>query len=536
MMRGAHRFFWGYGPSGYDILFREGEGRALEAACLEEINRWKLAFDRKAQAVTPVHAGGRPVALLAFRSQVSTRAAGDKIRETACAVIAWESATEPATHECLLELVPPFPRTGNTAGPASASPASPAGTGSPVPGALPVWAADAWARLLNDDAVLTMDEATSSMAEALQVISLLPPAVARQVVLGEGLLSGARPRGRGLYVASKDAAPSARVEAPAAGNLVPASSPARQLDGLARAWFEREVAPLASSGDGTAHEFWSRCTTDAQVDVSSFDVNHLMRAMMSDVAHDWLLSGTRPATAKSLATWLDAGLAAGVSPEPGRLARLIETAPPEARGQAVDRLPQLASKLAAPESDLAAVMVAAALDDALARLSGHEVVEGAWFTTQTWIGSVLAGTHVTPHAIAFSNAAWSLMGEVLSLWAAQTPDALERALARPTRDAKDGEAGWLRRAARRMVRRRTIGELLQETARRRAPEAALVSERLLPHRLRTAQGRNALRPRASALEDFFAAAVLAAAKVGRKVPSAITAVAPLLPPPPAPSA
>ncbi|MBL8343970.1 MAG: hypothetical protein JNN03_00865 [Rubrivivax sp.] len=527
-----HRFLWGYGPAGYDILFREGERRALESPCLDEVGRWKLAVDREAQVVTPVHAEGQPLALLAFRSRVSVRPAGDRFRETACAVVPWAEALEPGAHEHLLDLVPPFPEAGDREASARRSTERWPRTGAFAHGAAPAWVARAWARLLDDQATVAMAEGEASWAEALGLVALLPPAVARRTAVGAGLLPGSRPGRPGLFIASTGAALQAAASEPQsrpapAGAAVPGA-----LDGLAAAWFRRTALPHALGADLAARGLWERCAAEAECDISQFEHALLLRTMLSDAACDWLCPGSLPMGRENLARWFEPGLSAGVAPSPPRLARLIDALPPPARREAATRLPHLAARLDRAEEPLAVVLVAAALAEALRAMPVREAAHGSLFDPQTWLGALWGSPQPKAPRTRFAAVAWALLGELLAVWAARHPDVLARALARPARQPAAGSAGWLRGQVQKLARQRTVADVLRQTAQRSRTTATTVPvplpERLLPEVLHTGERMCTLQFPDDLLEEAFADAVLAASKAGSDSPAAHAAAARLL--------
>lgn len=523
-MRAAHRFLWGYGPGGYDVVSREGDLRALEAPCLDEIARFKLAFDREARVVTPVHASGRPVGLLAFCSRVSARAAGDKFRETACAVIDWEHAAEHAVHTRLLDQVPGFPGTGPAATPQAAALRVTAPNAGAC-GRLPSWAARAWAQLLGDDAVLELGAAAASLPECLRVVALLPPVVARRVTVAEGLLPGTKPKSPALLVADAKGGGTAGAGEALPGRAAAPGAPAATLEGLAEAWFRRVLLHRTTElrDDSAARSLWARFAAEADSKVAHFGRAQLWQAMLGDAALEWLLSGTGPVPGDSLAHWMSPARAQGISLNPARLANLVAALPQDARRAIVPRLPQLAAQVAAPDAALATVIVGVAIEDAL-RHAAETGTEGAFLDRRTWVGSVLSGVRPGVDRAFFgllADEAWALAGELLAQWAQERPEVLARALARPVRGASDASPGWLRRLAARIRRPRTVHDVLRRLAKKPPAAAGPVATRLLPQALRTREGRSALRPRAELLDGLFAAAVLVAARVGRKRAAAV---------------
>ena len=521
MNRTAHCFFWGYGPSGFDILFRAGDWKFLETPCLDEVGRWKLAYDRESQVVTPVYTNGQPIAWLAFKSRVSTRSEGDKIRQTACAAIPFEHAAELSVHLHLLGQVPAFPEVGGleTLVPSGSSKESGAYSRPFRP--LPVWSSRVWARLLDEQAVVLISERDATLDDALRTAALLPPAMASQVAVGVGLLPGVEPRCHGLFIQG------AQQQASAGAEAVGDFESRDQLDGLMQAWFRREVQPQEQV-DGGALRLWAECAADARCDLVQFGREQLLRAIASDVTYDWLRSGAHPSDAASLAPWMKAMVALNVNPDPVRLAgRLGATTTPH-RTEIVMRIPQLANWLPAPDAKLATVMVGASVEAALDPKSLNEC-EDAFFDSHSWIGRVLCGPWPKKDTAVFTGVAWALVGELLAQWAEYEPDVLARALARPIAIESQGLGGWLHRFGRRSKSARTIEGVLQDVVGKQTPPHMMrLSRSLLPAALREVEGRCLLQPPSDVLERLFVRAALSAEQIGKAQPATVGAVAQLL--------
>jgi hypothetical protein len=516
----AHCIVWGYGPSGFDILYRHGDRKALEAPSLDEVGRWKLAFDRESQVVTPVCVDGEAVILLAFKSRVSARAAGDKIRQTACAAVPIEYALGHAVHQRLLDLVPPLPGVHPFDAHADGEPL---GHATEEGGPMPEWVARSWAQLLVDGTMIQVREPGSSLADALGTVALLPPAVACRTAVGEGLLPGTEPRCVGVFIASECQSVARQEGESRAASLRPVAMPAFELRGMAEAWFRREILPRTRNTEHTVSEVWDRCAAEQGCETRQLDRQRLLSAMLSDATYDWL----NASATDSLAPFLDFGLASGIRPDPVRLAGLIDAAPTQGRRDLVRRLPGLASKLTRIDGELATVIVAVAIEDALRRGAAGEL-EGFCFDSRTWLGAVLSGSSPNVDQAPFAQVAWSLISKFLTLWAAQEPDVLAGALDRPVRDEARARGGWLLRLAGRGESPPTLEHQLRRLVRRRSSELITVSERLLPAALRTSEGWSSLQPSGSDLEEIFRMAVRTAAGVCKKEPVAVAAVAPLL--------
>jgi hypothetical protein len=516
----AHCFVWGYGPSGFDILYRHGDRKALEAPSLDEVGRWKLAFDRESQVVTPVCVDGEAVILLAFKSRVSARAAGDKIRQTACAAVPIEYAVGPAVHQRLLDLVPPLPGVDPFDAHADGEPL---GRATEEGGPMPEWVARSWAQLLVDGTVIQVCEPGSSLADALGTVALLPPAVACRIAVGEGLLPGTEPRCVGVFIASECQSAARQEGGSRAASLRPVDRPAFELRGMAEAWFRREILPRKRSTEHTVSEVWDGCAADQGCETGQLDRQRLLSAILSDATYDWLNASAKD----SLAPFLDFGLASAIRPDPVRLARLIDAAPTEGRRDLVRRLPRLAAKLTRTDGELATVLVAVAIEDALREGAAGEL-EGFCFNSSTWIGAVLSGSSPNVDPAPFAQVAWSLLSKCLSEWAAREPEVLAETLDRPVGDVARPRGGWLLRLAGREESPPTLEYELRKLLRRRSSELINVSERLLPAALRSSQGCSSLQPAGCELERIFRIAVLTAVGVCKKEPVAVAAVAPLL--------
>lgn len=509
MMLAAHCFFWGYGEHGYNVLFRSGASPALEAPCLEEVNRWKLAFDREAAFVTPVIGDGRPLAMLAFRTRFVDREAGGKVRETACAALPWGQVGAACVQARLLSLVPAL---GPADAPAPEAP--PAGDeAAPVP--WPDWAVRAWARLLNEETVFLGSEVGASLDQALQVVTWLPPAVACRVAVGEGLQPGAAPRRPGLFVADPPAAPpnaaaaAATVEA-RRGRVLTAA-----LVSLSQAWFARERPAWTGEPERAAAACWAQVAAAAGCELGQLDRARLLRIIVSDAAMDRLLPDPAAAGGEEPGRWLDPALEAGHAPDPGRLAQRLAAVPAALRPELPPALERLAARLPEPDAELASVLVGAAYEQWLVQ-GPSPAPEAAGFDASTWIGAMLEGRSGLGPSPVFAQVAWKLFGESLGAWALQRPAVLARALDTPERPAPDAAPGVLDRLVRKVLRPRTVEDLLQGLVALRGPSLPRLARPWLPAMLRTPEALSALRPPDAVLQDLFVRAVLLAARNGAR--------------------